>query len=204
MATRARLIGATLDLLLSKGYAATTMVDIAAHADLTRGALAHHFSGKDEMVIEAFDHHLTLVTKDIDTYARLVREGTLGLDDFVNRAWIIFSGPFFLLTLEEITAARHNAYLRSRMRRRTRSFHEALDAIWRRLFEGIGFKDHEVEDMLNATLCFLRGMGVQSVLRDDPVYFDRLLRFWKAVLKEQIESVTRSAASPRHQPARGL
>ena len=50
-ATRARLVEATLDLLLAKGYAGTTTVDIAARAGLTRGALAHHYAGKDELVV---------------------------------------------------------------------------------------------------------------------------------------------------------
>jgi hypothetical protein len=37
-------------------------------------------------------------------------------------------------------------------------------------------------------------MGVQTVLRDDPVYYRRLLRFWKAILAEQIESAPRGTA----------
>lgn len=192
-ATRARLVEATLDLLLSKGYAGTTIVDIAAHAGLTRGAVAHHFASKDELVVEAFDRHLTLVTEDIRTYAGLVRDGTLSLDDFIDRVWIIFSGRFFMLTLEEVTAARHNDYLRVRLVARTREFHQSLDAIWRQFFAETGLNPLEIEVMLNATLCLLRGMGVQTVLRDDPVYFRRLLRFWKAVLKEQIAAATAAA-----------
>ncbi len=51
--------------------------------------------------------------------------------------------------------------------------------------------------MLNATLCLLRGMGVQTVLRDDPDYYRRLLRFWKSILREQDRS---RAASPAASP----
>jgi AcrR family transcriptional regulator len=55
-ATRARLIEATLALLLSKGYAAATMVDISAHASLSRGALSHHYESKDELGrVDEFD-----------------------------------------------------------------------------------------------------------------------------------------------------
>ena len=193
-ATRARLVEATLDLLLSKGYAGTTTVDIAARAGLTRGALAHHYAGKDELVVEAFDRHLTIVTQEIRTYATLVRDGSLSLDDFIDRVWTIFSGRFFMLTLEEVTAARHNDFLRVRLVARTRDFHESLDAIWRQFFDETGLNPLEIEVMLNATLCLLRGMGVQTVLRDDPVYFRRLLRFWKSILKEQIKAATTAAS----------
>ena len=68
-ATRARLIEATLDILLSKGYAAATTVDIAARAGLTRGALAHHFESKDKLVVEAVDHLLKTTTGEIRVYA---------------------------------------------------------------------------------------------------------------------------------------
>lgn len=196
-ATRARLIEATLDLLLSKGYAGTTAVDIAARAGLTRGALAHHFASKDELVVVAFDKLLTNVTDEIRMCVELVQNGTLSLDDFIDRMWTIFSGRYFMLTLEEVTAARHNDYLRVRLVTRTREYHQSLDAIWRRFFDRSGLNPLEIEVMLNATLCLLRGMGVQTVLRDDPVYFRRLLRFWKAVLKEQIGAATAAATSDK-------
>ena len=189
-ATRDRLIDATLDLLLTKGYAGTTTVDIAARAGLTRGALSHHYAGKDELVVEAFDRHLTLVGADIRTYAGLVRAGSLSLSDFIDRVWTIMSGRFFMLTLEEITAARHNDYLRVQLMKRTQQFHEQLDAIWRHFFAGTGLDAMEIEVMLNATLCLLRGMGVQTVLRDDPVYYRRLLRFWKTILAEKMTAPT--------------
>ena len=205
-ATRARLVAATLDVLLAKGYAATTTVDIAARAGLTRGALSHHFAGKDALVVEAFDRHLTLVAGEIRSYAALVRDGTLSLGDLIDRVWTIMSGRFFMLTLEEITAARHNEALRLQLAERTRVFHGELDAIWRHFFSDTGLNDLEVEVMLNATLCLLRGMGVQTVLRDDPVYYRRLLRFWKAVLGEQIAAARRvtspSETDPRVAPSR--
>src|SRR3954451_13223803 len=90
-ATRARLIEAALDLLLSKGYAAATTVDIAARAGLTRGALAHHFDSKDMLVVEAVEHLLTTTTQEIRVYASQVGKGSLSISDFVDRLWIIFS-----------------------------------------------------------------------------------------------------------------
>ncbi len=199
-ATRDRLIDATLDLLLTKGYAATSAVDIAARAGLTRGALSHHYTGKDELVVEAFDRHLTLVAADIRTYAGLVRAGSLSLSDFIDRVWTIMSGRFFMLTLEEITAARHNDYLRVQLMKRTQVFHDQLDSLWRHFFAETGLDDMEVEVMLNATLCLLRGMGVQTVLRDDPVYYRRLLRFWKAILAEKMRPPADHAAVLNGEP----
>lgn len=187
-ATRARLIEATLDLLLSKGYAAATTADIAARAGLTRGALAHHFESKNELVVEAVEHLLKTTKHEIRVYASQVGKGSLSISDFVDRLWIIFSGPFFMVTLEHITAARHSDFLRKRLIERTREFHKSLDEIWRHFFSESGLGSVEVETTLNATLCLLRGMGVQTVLRSDPVYYRRLLRFWKSMLIDQIKA----------------
>ena len=46
-ATRARLVAATLDATLAKGYALTMTVQIAARSGLTRGALSHHVANSD-------------------------------------------------------------------------------------------------------------------------------------------------------------
>lgn len=201
--TRARLIEATLDLLLSKGYPAATTLEIAARAGLTRGALSHHFESKDELVVEAVGHLLQTTTAEIRVYASLVRGGSLGITDFVDRLWIIFSGPFFMVTLEHITAARHNDFLKARLVERTRGFHASLDDIWRHFFSQTELGTLEVETTFNATLCLLRGMGVQTVLRNDPVYYRRLLRFWKTMLVEQIAASRRSPERLRQERTMG-
>ena len=184
-ATRARLMEATLALLLSKGYSGATMVDISAHAGLTRGALSHHYESKDELVVDAFRHFLEATTNEIRTYARQVDAGSLSIGDFVDRLWTIFSGPFFMTTLELITASRHNDLLKEMLVERTREFHKSLDEIWRQFFSGTNSTNLEVETTFNATLCLLRGMGVQTVLRDDAAYYRRLLKFWKTTLTAQ-------------------
>jgi AcrR family transcriptional regulator len=196
-ATRARLMDATLALLLSKGYSAATMVDISAHAGLTRGALSHHYESKDELVVEAFRNFLEATTDEIRTYASQVAAGSLSIGDFVDRLWTIFSGPFFMTTLELITASRHNDLLKEMLVERTREFHKSLDEIWRQFFSGTNSTNLEVETTLNATLCLLRGMGVQTVLRNDPAYYRRLLEFWKSGLTAQTETFERARGGSR-------
>ncbi|ACL56542.1 TetR/AcrR family transcriptional regulator [Methylobacterium nodulans] len=180
--TRARLIAATLDLLMERGYARTTTAEIAERAGVTRGALNHHFTGKDDLVVHSVEHQLRTSTGEIRALAELVRNGSLALPGFIDRLWEMFSGRLFLITLEHVTEARHNAALREALVPVVREFHAALDATWRDLFRGNDAPDREVETALNATLCLLRGMGVQSILRHDPVYYRRLADYWTAML----------------------
>jgi AcrR family transcriptional regulator len=181
-AMRARLIEATLATLLDTGYSGTTLVGIAKAAGVTRGALNHHFESKDDLVVAAVSSLLTNTSSEIRGYAKSVQDGTLSLPGFLDRLWELFSGPFFMVTLEHLTASRHNPLLKTRLVLLTRDFHRALDETWSSFFTTKELQHPGLETVLNATLCLLRGMGVQTVLRDDPAYYKRLLAFWKDVL----------------------
>jgi TetR/AcrR family acrAB operon transcriptional repressor len=47
--TRKQLLKKALTVFSKKGYAATTLEDIASEAEVTRGAIYHHFGGKAEL-----------------------------------------------------------------------------------------------------------------------------------------------------------
>lgn len=184
--TRAKLMDATLELLNGRGYSRTTTADIADLAGVSRGALSHHFESKDDLVAAAVDRMLGQATAEIAALAGEVQAGAMGLDGFIDRLWEMFSGQLFFVTLEHVTEARHNPWLHDRLVPLVKEFHAALDAIWRGFFEGSGLSSADVETTLNATLCLLRGMGFQTVLRRDPRYFDAMLTMLKRDLAGKI------------------
>jgi TetR/AcrR family transcriptional regulator, transcriptional repressor for nem operon len=51
--SRLRLVGATIDLVRSNGYAATRVEDVCAAAGVTKGSFFHHFASKEELAIAA-------------------------------------------------------------------------------------------------------------------------------------------------------
>jgi AcrR family transcriptional regulator len=51
--TRAALVAAALDLMSEKGFAATSLDEIAARAGMTKGAIYSNFASKAELVLEA-------------------------------------------------------------------------------------------------------------------------------------------------------
>lgn len=195
--TQARLMDATLAILNERGYARANLADIAERAGVTRGALNHHFTGKDDLVARAVGRMLDKAAAEIALLAHEVAAGRLTLDDFVDRLWGMFSGALFMVTLEHVTEARHNPWLRGELVPQVRTFHASLNDIWQRFFQAHGVGVETATTALNATLCLLRGMGVQSVLKDDPAYFAGLIAHWKRHLHGLLD------ATPRH-PARML
>lgn len=54
-ATRNALVDSAIELITKRGYAGTSLEEIAKRARVTKGALYHHFSGKQALFEAAFD-----------------------------------------------------------------------------------------------------------------------------------------------------
>ena len=77
-ATRSRLIASTIDALVELGFTKTTGVEICRRAEMTRGALNHHFPDFAELLVETLNqlYHQLLDLK-IDSNTGLLEQITL-------------------------------------------------------------------------------------------------------------------------------
>ena len=76
--TRARLIAVAKDLFAANGYAATSIDEVIRSAEVTRGALYHHFAGKEDLFEAAFEQVQTELIA-------AVQNATLGLESPLAR-----------------------------------------------------------------------------------------------------------------------
>src|SRR5262245_44040202 len=53
---RGKILDAALNVIRAKGYTATTVDDLCAASDVTKGAFFHHFKSKDDLAIAAADY----------------------------------------------------------------------------------------------------------------------------------------------------
>jgi TetR/AcrR family transcriptional repressor of nem operon len=72
-ASKAALLDAALQVIRTKGYAATTLEDICAVAGVTKGSFFHHFPGKEDMTLAAIEHW-NRVTGEVFAHAAYQRE----------------------------------------------------------------------------------------------------------------------------------
>lgn len=187
---RDRLVRATVECLIELGYERTTTLKIVERAGVTRGALLHHFKAKRDIVVCAMRSLLSDHAERIQGVAEQVRARKVDLDDFIDYLWNDYSGEFFFAWLENITESRHDAELREQLIPLVGEYHRALDTIWREFFRKSRLNDAQVDTSLNQTLCILRGMGLQTVLRRDDRYYEALLSSWKVTLRKLIEVKT--------------
>jgi AcrR family transcriptional regulator len=187
LVTRERLIAATLDEILEVGYHTATTQEIAARAGVSRGALLHHFPARSDLILAAMAALLEDGTDQIRAVTASVKSGEVSIEEFLDFVWRLFSGRFFYLSLEMITEARHDAVLRDPMIPIVKRFHDELDVLWSEFCDPSMRSGREAGIILNMTLCLMRGMGVQSVLRPEPSYYRDLLTAWKRLLPELIK-----------------
>jgi len=62
--TRDRLLQAAVDACVEFGYEGVTLSDIARRAEVSTPAVYSHFSGKDELLVEASQHELSTIISD--------------------------------------------------------------------------------------------------------------------------------------------
>lgn len=194
LVTRGRLTRAALDEIYEVGYHAATTQRIAERAQVSRGALLHHFPARADIIRAALEMLLSDGTAEIKAVAQDVRTGELPLADLVEFLWQLFSGRFFYLSMEMITEARNDPALRDSLIPVVQRFHSALDEIWIAFCDADRRPPREARIILNLTVNLMRGMGVQTVLRRDPAYYRDLIEAWKAVLPQLIGGAAGDAA----------
>lgn len=70
--TRSALVASAVELFTKRGYASTSLDEVAKKARVTKGALYHHFSGKQALFEAAFD---SVETKVQDRLMKIILEG---------------------------------------------------------------------------------------------------------------------------------
>src|SRR4051794_32796990 len=193
-AMRARLLEATVELLVERGYAGTSTTLVSQRAGVSRGAQLHHFPTKNDLVIAAVEH-LSDARRDE------LRAGTAELPRGRRRTRAVldmladhFTGPVFTAALELWVAARTDpalhaavAPLEQRIGREThRSTVELL---------GVDESEPGVRELVQATLDLVRGLGLANTITDDAARRRRILDRWSRTLDDQMRRVDGSGSA---------
>ena len=185
-ATRERILDATVECLMTYGYAGTTTPRVAETAGLTRGAQVHHFGSKNDLIIAAVQHLATkLVAAAVPRFV-----GVMTSDDplgtILDLLWDIHSGPIFVPIVELWVAGRTDPTLRDEVAR----FEDiVVTAILGTAAKVVPVEIHEpMLDFMYTAMDALRGILLSSFVESDPT---RARRRW-----ERASTALRRIADP--------
>lgn len=199
-ATQERLCQAALDLLVEVGYERLTTAQIAQRAGVSKGAQAHHYPSKDDMLVAAYEHLLAQWEVRRESYARRHGSGA-DMDDLLQGMWrLVFGRPDYLASLEVMLASRHNAALRDRLRALLRTWTVKRDDTFQRL---VPLDDpEELATFMQINFCVLRGLAVYEGLADDKALPQRVLDLWTTIASDYLAQRRAGARLKPRAPSR--
>jgi AcrR family transcriptional regulator len=185
-AMRARLLEATVELLVERGYAGTSTTLVSERAGVSRGAQLHHFPTKQDLVVAAVQHvtevrgaELAAAAENLPTGSKRTRAVLQVLGDH-------FTSPVFTAALELWVAARTDpallgevAPLELKVGRETHRM--TLDLL------GADESQPGVRELVQATLDLVRGLGLANTISDDRRRRTRILDQWATTLDAELE-----------------
>jgi AcrR family transcriptional regulator len=105
-AMRTRLLDATIECLVTYGYAGITTPRVAERAGVTRGAQIHHFRSKEDLVVAAIEHLAQQRTQAAIREFGRVEASSDPVSTVLDFLWEAHQGPLFVATVELWVAAR--------------------------------------------------------------------------------------------------
>lgn len=177
-----------MDLLVSRGLAATTTAEVQRAAGISRGALLHHFPTRDALFGATIRH--LMQRKEATVREALGGQGHQA--EPVERAIRALSSavlrPAFAAELELWAAARTNEALREVLRREEKRARGDLYRVVDDVF-GTELTAHpRYPRIASLTVQFLRGLAISDVLRGESRATEQLLRDWAAVVRAAMAS----------------
>ncbi|MGN6475298.1 MAG: TetR/AcrR family transcriptional regulator [Mycobacteriales bacterium] len=180
-ATRSRILAATVKCLVEVGHAGTTTLEVQRRAEVSRGALLHHFPSRAELLVAAV-YQLFEAQRDVVT-PEVLRARELGdIDSGIDVLWISFNSPLAIAIDELWSAARNDDELRDAIARQDRSaraeIRKLCDALWPNYVSHPNY-----EPALPIIIDAMHGAARARVVRSDRATAKRLAG-WKDLLHQ--------------------
>ena len=180
--TKANIIRQAAELFNQKGYAGASIADIMQATGLKKGGIYNHFSGKDELALQAFDYAFALVRQKLwekikaekNAITRLQAMSSVYLD-YIDSPPIPGGCPILNTAIESDDT---HPQLRDRAR-------QAMDS-WRNLISKIvkkgiqkGEMRSDIDPDLIATILIstIEGAIMMSKLYQDPGYLQKAVDY---------------------------
>lgn len=193
-AMRARLLEATVELLIERGYAGTTTTLVSERAGVSRGAQLHHFPTKAALVVAAVEHLTQVRGDELARAAADVPRGVRRTRAVLEMLADHFTSPVFTAALELWVAARTDPELLAAVapleQRVGREVHRlTVDLL------GVDESQPGRRELIQATLDLARGLGLANTISDDRRRRSRILDQWAITLADALAEPTPGASA---------
>jgi AcrR family transcriptional regulator len=165
VATRTALLNAALDSLVEKGYPATTTIETARRAGVSRGAQLHHFPTKAQLMTAAVQHLLERRLAEFRAALAAIDPDADRLDAATDILWAMFQGSAFVAWAELWIAARTDRAVADAVVAMDVRFTDESRALVRELFPFDGGGDSVLYDIgRDFAFALMTGVALQRLV----------------------------------------
>ena len=190
-ATRARLIGATIQCLVRDGYANLTTREVASVAGLSRGAMLHHFENGAALIRATI---VELHERRLRAFRRAAEADDRHSAAMIDAYWRQLQKPAFVAFNELVMAARTDEALASMLQPLQREFRERFEALAGQLYPEWQAAPDRFALAMNLSQTMMEGMATGLMVGTlDAAMVEPLLGH----LREQVEALRPPADQPR-------
>jgi AcrR family transcriptional regulator len=189
-AMRQRLLEATLQCLVERGWSGTSTTLVSERAGVSRGAQLHHFPTKTDLVIAAVEHIAQVRRDELAEAAAALPRGKRRTREVLELLGAHFTDDVFSAALELWVAARTDPALHAAV--------EPLERVTGRETHRLTVEMLDVDEtepgareLVQATLDLIRGLGLANTISDDHARRQRVLDRWADVLDDELPRRTR-------------
>lgn len=182
---RARLLDATVELLVERGFAGTSTPLISQRAGVSRGAQLHHFPAKNDLVVAAVEHVAEARGAALREAAERVAGGPGRTRRILDMLAAHVTSPVFTAALELWVAARTEPALLAAVAPLEQRIGRELHTVTVELL-GADERQPGVRELVQATLDLMRGLALAATLSDDTRRRGRILDHWAGVLDREL------------------
>ena len=181
---RSQILDAAIRCFVKLGYSRTTTTEIAKEAGVSRGAMVHHFSNKQQLIQAAVEH---LNQKRIDDFKKtILASDPTGdhTDQSIDLYWKHLTSPYFVAFHELTVAARTDPELEKILIPSVKEFEKEWFETTKQLFpewEGTGELFLLAMDI---TQFLLEGMSINTMFIRNPKRSERIRNYLKVRLRE--------------------
>lgn len=202
--TRDSILDAALDCFITIGYASTTTARIAERAQVSRGAMLHHFPSKTELIQAAVEYlHGKLIAEYSNNINDIIAKGSDVPVDERNRLglqgyWNYLSSDLFTAYHELCVAGRTDPELQHILEDSISRFDSNIASSNQELFPEWADRGELFEIAMDITKFLMEGMAVSQIVSKKKERVDRMIDYLGDRLEEIFHSGDDDGAIHRH------
>ncbi|WP_223262498.1 TetR/AcrR family transcriptional regulator [Variovorax beijingensis] len=182
------MLDAAVQSLIDVGTARTTTLEVQRRADVSRGALLHHFPSHASLLAATVDELIGRNEAAVRSGLAALKDSKDGIARAVEVLAMSTSQPAYLAELELWAVSRTDPELRNSLRIAERRARKESERVLREIFPP-SKKTQALSTVMAMTMEYLRGLALSGVLRTSTERRRQLVAEWIRAAKILLETL---------------